>query len=72
MEQEFVIAIKKFAKSNNKSVSQIVAEQIQIITRKSKTPFSKRAAGIIKGNKFNNLDKLRAEYLKEDYDLYIH
>lgn len=69
IEQGLIIAIKTFAKNNHQSVSQIVSEQIKIITGKSKTPFSKRAAGIIKGNKFNNLDKLREEYLKEDYGL---
>jgi hypothetical protein len=69
MEQELITAIKFFAKNNDKSVSQIVSEQIQPITGKTKIPFSSRASGIIKGNKFNNLDKLREEYLKEDYGL---
>jgi len=68
IEEELVEDIKKFAKKNNQSVSQIVAEQLKIVLSKpskKKAPFSQRAAGIIKGSKFNDLDKLRDAYLKE-------
>jgi len=69
--EELVEAIKKFAKKN-RSVSKIVSEQIKTILTNpgSKTiPFSQRAAGIIKGKKFNDLEKLRGQYLKEKYGI---
>lgn len=31
--------------------------------------FSKQRAGVIKGKKFDDLDKLREEYLKEKYKI---
>ena len=72
IEEEIVVDIKKFAKKNKRSVSQIVAEQLKIVLAKpskKKAPFSQRAAGIIKGGKFNDLNKLRDAYLKEKYGL---
>lgn len=71
IDEKLVEGIKKFAKKHNRSVSQIVSEQIKIVIGenavKEKAPFSKRAAGIVSGDKFNDLDKLRKSYLKEDY-----
>jgi Family of unknown function (DUF6364) len=73
IDEELVEDIKKFAKKNKRSVSQIVSEQLkQVLAKpgKKKIPFSQRAAGIIKGGgKFKNLDKLRDAYLKEKYGL---
>jgi metal-responsive CopG/Arc/MetJ family transcriptional regulator len=72
IEEELVEDIKKFAKKNKQSVSQIVSEQLKMVLAKpgkKKAPFSQRAAGIIKGNKFNDLGKLRDTYLKEKHGL---
>ena len=72
IEEELVDEIKKFAKKNNRSVSKIVSDQIKIILSKphlKKAPFSQRAAGIVKGKKFDDIEKLRGEYLKEGYGL---
>jgi len=73
IDEKLVAGIKNFAKKNNRSVSQIVSEQIKIIIGENavneRIPFSKRAAGIVKGEKFNDLDKLRQSYLKEDYGI---
>jgi hypothetical protein len=72
IDEDLVVEIKKFAKKNNRSVSQIVTEQLNVLINKpsnKKIPFSKRAAGIIKGDKFNDVNKLREEYLKEDYGI---
>ncbi len=72
IEKEIVFDIKKYAKKQNRSVSEIVEDQLKsILNRPSgKNPgFSEKYAGIIKGGKFGNLNKLRDEYLKEKYDL---
>ncbi len=72
IDEDLVHKIKNFAKKHNRSVSQIVEDQLKsILSRHSekKTSFSKKAAGIIKNTKFNNLNKIRDAYLKEDYDL---
>lgn len=72
IEKEIVHDIKKYARNQNRSVSEIVEDQLKAILNKrsEKTPgFSEKYAGIIKGRKFNNLNKLRDEYQKEKYGL---
>ena len=72
IEEELVQGIKNYAKKNKRSVSQIVSDQLKIVLAnpgKKKLPFSQRAAGIVKGGKFKDLDKLREAYLKEEYGL---
>jgi predicted secreted protein len=72
IEEELVQKIKVFAKKNNRSVSEIVSDQFKAILnngQKKKLSFSERAAGIVKGKKFDDLNKLREQYLKDGYDL---
>lgn len=72
IEKEIVDDIKKYAKKQNRSVSEIVEDQLKSIlnTHFDKTPgFSEKYAGIIKGKKFSNLSKLRDEYIKEKYGI---
>lgn len=64
--------IKKYAKKQNRSVSEIIEDQLKSILNKpagNNLGFSEKYAGIIKGKKFGNLNKLRDEYQKEKYNL---
>ncbi len=70
IEKEVVNDIKKYAKKQNRSVSEIVEDHLKFILNKplGKTPlFSEKYAGIIKGKKFNDLNKLRGKYINEEY-----
>lgn len=72
IEKQIVNDIKKYAKKSRRSVSKIVEDQLKSIlnTQSGKiSGFSETYAGIIKGKKYNNLTKLRDEYLNEKYDL---
>ncbi len=72
IEKEIINNIKKYARKQNRSVSEIVEDQLKLILNKSpkKIPgFAEKYAGIIKGKKFNNLNKLRDEYQKDKYGL---
>ena len=72
IEKEIVNDIKKYAKKHNRSVSEIVEDQLKSISNKHSLKaqgFSEKYAGIIKGKKFDNLNQLRDKYLKEKYDL---
>lgn len=72
IEKQIVNEIKKYAKKHSRSVSAIVEDQLKSIlnNHSGKVPdFSKKYAGIIKGKKYNDLNKMRDEYLKEKYDL---
>ncbi|MEI9933451.1 MAG: DUF6364 family protein [Ferruginibacter sp.] len=72
IEEELANQIKRYAKKNNRSVSGLVEDHFKAIlksTVSNKIPFSKRAAGIIKGEKFNNAEKLKDKYLKTKHGL---
>jgi hypothetical protein len=62
IEKQVVDDIKKYAKKHSWSVSEIVENQLKTILNKhsNKRPdFSKKYASIIKGKKYQNLNKMR-------------
>lgn len=72
IEKQVVDDIKKYAKKHSRSVSEIVENQLKTILNKhsnNRPDFSKKYAGIVKGKKYHNVNKMRDDYLKEKYDL---
>ena len=72
IEEELVHQIKRYAKKNNRSVSELVEDHFKSILKKTtshKLPFSQRAAGIVKDAKFNDEKILKDKYLKEKHGL---